>query len=627
MSDLKNGESTYFRLLRTFSKPGIFMKRSFEQINKLKDKIINQSILVAFVVGLVTFLLSLTGLDNESNRIFIFSDLLVVVVFGFVYFTRQSIPAKTKSLFALTALMLFMISNTLKHGAFGYTSIVVVVPFFANMFFSLKKAFGFLIFFLMIYGLIGFFIVTGNWEIISEVNIRNMMPEVWITKTLIVGSIGAIILIITHQFNNTFEKLIQNLNEKNKDLSQREANLKSIFDGSENVVGLFDSDKLLLQFNWAFEKLAREKLGIPLKKGIHLVKETVGDIATNLEDGLNSALDGKKFYRTIDFVDTSKQQYYLLSFNPIYHENEVTGIVMFAQDISSLKQAQHELKVYNEKLEELVAERTKKLEQTNNELLENNALLEEQRIQLESTVDELRKTQQQLVESEKMASLGVMSAGIAHEINNPLNFIQGGVFGLRDEVEEFDNQSIANRINPYLKIIKDGVRRATEIVKSLSHFSRQTTRIDETCDLHQIIDNCLSILKSSLKDKVEVARNYTKNNRPVQGNEGKLHQVFVNLISNAEQAIEQRGTLEISTEMTEEKAIVRLIDDGRGISEDNLTKIMDPFFTTKAPGQGTGLGLSITKKIIKEHQGELKVSSKLNQGTIFVVELPITPAT
>jgi signal transduction histidine kinase len=220
-----------------------------------------------------------------------------------------------------------------------------------------------------------------------------------------------------------------------------------------------------------------------------------------------------------------------------------------------------------------------------------------------------------------------MSAGIAHEINNPLNFIYGGVHGLKDEIGRIGDDETHNKINPYVRIIDDGVKRATDIVKSLSHFSRQTASNEETCDLHQIINNCLSILNSSLKDKVEIQKNFTKQNRPIQGNAGKLHQVFVNLISNAEQAIGERGTIKISTEMTEKRAKVSIEDDGSGISEDNLSKIMDPFFTTKAPGVGTGLGLSITKKIINEHHGKLKVTSKLNQGTIFVVELPITPTT
>lgn len=233
---------------------------------------------------------------------------------------------------------------------------------------------------------------------------------------------------------------------------------------------------------------------------------------------------------------------------------------------------------------------------------------------LNKSMTDLKTTTQKLIQSEKMASLGVMSAGVAHEINNPLNFIKGGVTMLSKKLKKSDENSI------FIKAIEEGVNRASEIVSSLGHFSRNSESMDEECDLHQIIDNCLVMLQHKLKYKVDVVKKYSASQHlRIIGNEGKLHQAILNIVSNAEQAISTKGKITIETKAKLHTLRLTITDTGEGIPEENLSRISDPFFTTKPSGEGTGLGLAISFGIIQDHGGKISVTSKPLEGTRFNV--------
>ena len=240
--------------------------------------------------------------------------------------------------------------------------------------------------------------------------------------------------------------------------------------------------------------------------------------------------------------------------------------------------------------------------------------------ELQLNNEELKKTQKLLITSEKMASLGVLAAGVGHEINNPLNFIKNGIEALSMKLEKNKDEELES----YFKIINEGVSRATNIVKSLSHFSRKgSPDKNEECNIHEIIENCLLILHNRIRNRVRIITNFTKKNVILKGNEGRLHQAMMNIISNAEQAIGDEGTIEISTKRKNNMLEIEVKDDGEGIPEENLMKISDPFFTTKAPGEGTGLGLFITFSIIEEHGGQVEVRSNIQEGTTFYIILPL----
>lgn len=250
----------------------------------------------------------------------------------------------------------------------------------------------------------------------------------------------------------------------------------------------------------------------------------------------------------------------------------------------------------------------------------------EQKEELETILEKLKEAQHHLVQSEKMASLGILSSGIAHEINNPLNFINGGIFGL----ERYIHAELEDRfpeIEPYIFAINEGVRRTSDIVTSLSHYSRRDDLPRTECEIHAVIDHCLVMLKNQLKHKVTIEKDFRAANYVLVANEGQLHQAILNIIANAGQAIETEGEIQIATEVVQDKLIVSITDNGSGISPENLEKIFDPFFTTKDPGKGTGLGLSITFKILQEHSATLEYKSEQGKGTTATIKIPVKTIT
>jgi PAS domain S-box-containing protein len=302
--------------------------------------------------------------------------------------------------------------------------------------------------------------------------------------------------------------------------------------------------------------------------------------------------------------------------------NDQIVLQTVARDITEKKRIEKELEKHRNNLELLVKERTEELAAANEELTSTNEELLSQREELQTTLNRLNDAQKQLIHSEKMASLGLLSAGIAHEINNPLNFIHGGILGIEDYIKD-NLEEHFDRIYPLINAIHVGVKRSSEIVSSLNHYSRQDDLPQVDCDLHAIIDNCLVMLQNQLKNKVEVKKQYSEKHCHVIGNEGKLHQAILNILANSAQSISDKGTVEILTKVNRDSVHLEIKDSGCGIHQNNLQKIFDPFFTTKPPGKGTGLGLSITYNIIQEHHGSIDYESQPGKGTKVIVKLPL----
>jgi PAS domain S-box-containing protein len=330
--------------------------------------------------------------------------------------------------------------------------------------------------------------------------------------------------------------------------------------------------------------------------------------------------DGKLYLQTVSRDVTDKK---IIEEELEKHRNELELLV--TERTNDLQTVSEELRSSNEELyskNKIVHDQYDELSAKNEELSNKNQIIYEQNAELVATMQNLKEAQSQLIQSEKMASLGILTAGVAHVINNPLNFIMGGYAGLKSYFVEH-NLDQEEDIMLLLNSIKTGISRASSIVKGLNKFNRQNDNYSESCDVHAILDNCLLMINGHIKNRIVLEKKYTEKNHIVFGNEGKLHQIFLNFFTNASQAIENEGIITIYTKAEYNDFIVVIRDNGCGISSENLQKVTDPFFTTKEPGKGTGLGLYITYNLIKEHNGKMEIESEIGKGTQIRVTLPI----
>ncbi len=271
---------------------------------------------------------------------------------------------------------------------------------------------------------------------------------------------------------------------------------------------------------------------------------------------------------------------------------------------------------------------------------------------LDKAFIKLKDTQTHLIQTEKMASIGLLTAGIAHEIKNPMNFISLGVDAIKETIksiitvvnkyddylsesllsdvkkieklkEELKFNYFKNESSTILKHIEDGIDRINEITSSLNSFSRIANNEKTLSDINEGIESSLILLKNQYKYDIKIVKKLHKLPK-IKCFSGKLNQVFVNIIANAIQAIEKKGTIWISSFLENNFIKISIRDNGCGIERDKLDKIFESFYTTKPDGKGTGLGLTISKNIIDEHKGTIDVSSEIGEGTEFIISIPIT---
>jgi two-component system NtrC family sensor kinase len=242
--------------------------------------------------------------------------------------------------------------------------------------------------------------------------------------------------------------------------------------------------------------------------------------------------------------------------------------------------------------------------------------------------------------SEKMASIGQLAAGIAHEINNPMSYVASNVNRLADHSKQLANltessllgagsapqltdvKEIAAELQDIAGDIGEGVSRVTEIVTALREFSHggSADASLEWIDVNRVIRNSLSLIRNQTKDRAEIQLELEPLS-PIRAHPSRIGQVVMNLVVNAAQAMDEHGTILIASTGSEDRVHITIEDNGGGIPPEHLPKIFDPFFTTKGVGQGTGLGLSVSQQIIQQHGGALWVDSRQGHGTRFLIEL------
>lgn len=306
--------------------------------------------------------------------------------------------------------------------------------------------------------------------------------------------------------------------------------------------------------------------------------------------------------------------------------------------------------------------KTEKIERLNSQLMETSAQIEAKNKKLEKTLKRLEDTQAQMLQSEKMATVGQLAAGVAHEINNPTGFVSSNLKTLMDYQEEIgeliskyqtmvtqandtairehlpdsfiktiddvvafekdiDIEFLTEDINDLIGDCREGTDRIKKIVMDLKDFAHPGEDKIQSIDINKGLDSTLNVVYNEVKYKATVHKEYG-DIPSIKGYPQQLNQVFMNILVNAAQAIEKKGDIYMRTEAVDGCVQVTFRDTGSGITKENLSKIFDPFFTTKDVGKGTGLGMNIAYNIIQKHKGTIDVSSEVGKGTTFTIKLP-----
>ena len=410
-------------------------------------------------------------------------------------------------------------------------------------------------------------------------------------------------------------------------LSAAKESLQCIIDSLTSHIAVIDANGGIIQVNAAWQKFAHQNGALAGREGVGVnylqvcEKAAAEEQVTAVARALREILQGKRNWYWMEYPCHSpdQQRWFVMSATPL--GSPVHGVVVSHMDITERKLAEQELG-------------------------SKHALLQD-------AYSRLEQAQSQLLQSEKMASIGQLAAGVAHEINNPVGYVNSNIGTLQGYVNdlfrlldayhkaepllaadpalkaEIDNLKqtldLAFLREDTLNLVKEsqeGITRVRKIVQDLKEFSHVDEAEWQQTNLHAGLDSTLNILHNETKYKAEIIKDYG-DIPAVECIASQINQVFLNLLVNAAQAIDTRGTITLRTGSENDGVFVEISDTGKGITPEHLKRIFEPFFTTKPVGKGTGLGLSLSYGIVKKHGGRIDVSSTPGQGTRFRVWLPV----
>jgi len=468
-------------------------------------------------------------------------------------------------------------------------------------------------------------------------------------------------------------EVVRDITEEKK-VQEKISFLAGIVDHASESVIATDQNGKIIYLNPATEKMyeytKEELLGKELEMiNAELYKERIqkeiyetglyGEVWQG--ELLNRRKDGKVFYTS---TSVSKM---------VEKNGDFIALVWLQRDITQRRRYQEEMiRIEKEKIETLrilhenESAINRSLSRAKRELLEKNLELEKRTFELEAekkrlkeAYEKLNQMQTQLLQSEKLASLGQLAAGVAHEMNNPIAFVNSNLGTLAEYVEdikkllekykklegikkedkskeklsleieelkeEIDLDFVLEDFDKIISESQDGTQRVKSIVENLRVFSHVGKGELEFADINKSIESTLNIVWNELKYKAEVIKEYGDIPQ-IECLPQQLNQVFMNLLVNATQAITTHGQIKIKTYKKDEDIIIEISDTGVGIPKENISHIFEPFFTTKEVGKGTGLGLSVAYGIVQKHNGRIELESEVNKGTIFRVILPCSPS-
>ena len=365
--------------------------------------------------------------------------------------------------------------------------------------------------------------------------------------------------------------------------------LSTAIEQAADSIFITDKNGIIEYWNPALEKLSEYSKNEVIGKTPRILKSGKHD-QQFYENLWNTILSGKVYYGEMINRKKNGELYYIeRTITPIKDSKDnITHFVSIGMDVTKRKYLENELKKYTEHLEEEVKQRT-----------------------------------QELLQSEKMAAVGVLVAGVAHEINNPLSYIKTNAEFLKEDLNDLQvsemSQAKLEKLEEMTHSITEGINRIAQITQALKRFAKLDTGDKVPADINQGIRDTLLILQNQLKHRVKVNEDYGDIPK-INCNINQLNQAFMNIILNSSQAMDE-GEIWIRTSSDARHVYIEIKDNGKGIKKEHINKIFDPFFSTKKTG--TGLGLSTSYKIINEHKGDIAVESEVGMGTKMTITLPI----
>lgn len=434
---------------------------------------------------------------------------------------------------------------------------------------------------------------------------------------------------------------------------------------TENAVVITDKYRIIEWVNEAFTTITEFTFDEAIGKSPGQLLQGKNTDPRHVEAIRSQFQTGQSFVQEIlNYTKSGKAYWLRLSITPIRNEfDEITNYIAIESDITQEKKQEQELKKAlrrSQEAEERLKSALSRQEELSNELMLadlkfKSTFKQEKNIaaSLQKYRSDLQNTQEQLIHKEKMAGIGLLTANLAHEINNPVNFISNGVSSLKNLVvdlkeymsaidqhifenlpdeakqkvgqlkDEYELEELITDMGQMVADVEEGAQRTVEIIDSLRLSARGDEDEKSSASLEQLIDASLTLLKNKV-GKIRIEKKYGKISE-IDCFPGPVSQVFTNVLTNAIQAIPsgQKGLIKITTTETRECQKVTITDDGVGIPEKIQNRIFDSAFTTKKVGEGTGLGMSISQQIIEQrHQGKITFESKEGKGTQFMITLP-----
>jgi len=597
-------------------------KFTYTGIKDLQEQILDKAFLAFSVFGTIVQLVSISRLIEYGLDLpFVFFNVCYVTVMVATVF-RKKLPMALKLWGIITVSILILFVGFYKVGFLSSAKIyIVIVPILVFLVSSFRVAFITLCLHILVY-LFWAFLYSGGFSDchIDAINyVKN--PFSWMLDGSVVLLAVSGLLYVSYFYHKVINDNFNIIKSQSSSIKDQEAQYRFLLESSNDAIMVLDHGKCVDCNDRTLSLFKAER--------DYLIGKTPAEISPEYQQ--NGERSDEYATRLIKLAGNDEPQVFewrhyradneafdvSVSLSKVALESRVIEQAVL-RDITSHKK-------YEEELGQVVKSRTEALETANEELKATNDELYMQRTELEQTVRMLHETQAKLVEAEKMRSLGMLTAGVAHEINNPLNFLQGAVYSLRSLKESPDDYTDEEKEDITEKMfysINEGVRRISDIVKSLNQFSHSKDDLLSSFSVNAVVDNCLLILNNKLKHTCEVIKKYDEEVL-AYGNEGKIHQVFLNILSNASFAVGDKGVIRIEVTRDGNDCRVSITDNGPGIGTEEARHIFEPFYTTKPVGEGTGLGLSISQSILKEHGGTIALDSDGKSYTTFIVNLPL----